>query len=328
MRLYSTRSEQREAGIEHKLTPWLSVAGLAEFEWEYDNNAFSNLRSNHGNADAAANVQLHSSVTPLSFASGELILNYDTDQDRLGLDEATAALELGDWELGYGRQYLPFGVYFSHFASAPLLEFGETRDVALNLDYDYGDRFSVSAALFRGQGRNQNSSGSRAPDWALALSTWVNGSLRLGASYLSDLADADGDLLADNGHRHLRQVGAYSAYLLWSSEHFEVTAEAIAATGPLRELPADRNQPLAWNLEFAQFLHAHFDWALRLEGSRELQDAAQLRYGASISFRAGRYASLTLDYLRSRYKPNFVRDDGGHPLNHADRLAAQLSIAF
>ncbi len=304
------------------------MAGLTEFDWEYDKNAFSDLRSEHANGDTSASIQLHGSVKPLSFASGEMILNYATGQDRLELDEATVSLEFGDWELGYGRQYLPFGIYFSHFVSSPLLEFGETRDVALNLEYDYRDRFNVAAALFRGQGRKLDARGSTPPDWTLAISTWLNGSLQLGVGYLSDLAAADGDILGDNANRYQRRAGAVSASLLWSSEHFELTAEAISATRPLRALPAARNQPLAWNLEFAQFLHSNFDWALRLEGSRELQDAPQLRYGLAISFRAGRYASLTLDYLRSHYKHNFVTDDGEHPIDHADRLAAQLSIAF
>jgi hypothetical protein len=64
------------------------------------------------------------------------------------------------------------------------------------------------------------------------------------------------------------------------------------------------------------------------EGAQQLEDEPELRYGASISFRAGHYASLTLDYLRSRYKHNFAMDNSDNFLSHGDQFAAQLSIAF
>ena len=327
VRLYSTRSEQREAGLKHQLTPWLTGGGLAEFEWNYDKTAFSNGQSNRSYADTSANVQLNATATPWSFAKGEVILDYDTDTDRLEVDEAVASVEHEAWELTYGRQYLPFGVYFSHFASEPLLEFGETRDTAASLAYDFQDRVDLSIAFFQGQGRNTGDSGSNV-DWTLAMEAWLNESVSFGVSYLSDLADADSDLLGDTGHRYERRVPGLSGYLLWTSDHFEVTAEGVGATRSFRELDASANQPLAWNLEFAHFLHPNFDWALRLEGAQQLEDEPELRYGASISFRAGRYASLTLDYLRSHYQHNFATDDQDNPLKHGDQFNAQLSIAF
>lgn len=327
IRLYSTRSEQREAGLKHRLTPWLSAGGLAEFEWDYEKSAFSNRRSNRSDDDTSANIQANATATPWSFGKGELILNSDTDEDRLEVDEAVVSLEYTAWELAYGRQYLPFGVYFSHFANGPLLEFGETRDVTVSLAYEFEERVDLSVSAYRGQARKTDSNRSKL-DWTLAMEAWLNDALSLGLSYQSDLADADSDLLGDSRHRYARRVPGLSGYLMWSSDYFEVTAEFIGATRSFRELEADRNQPLAWNLEFAHFLHPNFDWALRLEGSRELEDEPELRYGAAISFRAGRYASLTLDYLHSRFQHNFAADDADNPLSHGDQFSAQLSIAF
>jgi hypothetical protein len=270
---------------------------------------------------------LSATATPWSFAKGELILNYDTDTDRLEADEAIASLEYDGWEFAYGRQYLPFGVYYSHFATGPLLEFGETRDVAAALSYDVHDRADLSLSVYRGQGQKTNNSGSNM-DWTLATEAWLNESVSLGISYLSDLADADSDLLADTHNRYERRVPALSGYLLWTGDQFEVTAEVVGATRAFRELEPDRNQPLAWNLEFANFLNPHLDWALRLEGSRELDDEPKLRYGASVSFRAGRYGSLTLDYLHSSFRHNFATGHNDNFLSHGNEFAAQLSIAF
>ena len=323
VRLYSTPSEQREAGIKHQLTPWLTAGGLAQVEWNYARTGYSNDHASRSDADKSANVQLSATATPWSFAKGELILDYDTGTDRLEVDEAVASLEHNAWELAYGRQYLPFGVYFSHFASDPLLEFGETRDVATTLAYDFQDRGDLSASIYQGKGESSSSMG-----WTLAMEAWLNESLLLGVSCLSDLADADSDLLGDSSYGSYRRVLGLSGYLLWTSDTFEVTAEFVGATRSFRGLENDRNQPVAWNLEFANFLNPRFDWALRLEGSDELEDQPQLRYGVSVSFRAGRYGSLTLDYLHGRYKHHFTTGDDDNFLSSDNQFAAQLSLAF
>lgn len=327
VRLYSTRSEQREAGLRHQLKPWLTTGGLAEFEWNYNKFDFSNHRSSRSSNDTSANVQVNATIAPWSLTKGELILDYDTDGDHLEADEAVVSFEYSAWELAYGRQYLPFGAFFSHFANGPLLEFGETRDVAANLAYDLHDRVDLSVSAYRGQAQKFNGKGSKL-DWTLAMEAWLKPTVSLGISYQSDLADADGDLLADTGNRYQRRVPGLSGYLLWTSDHFEVTAEFVSATRAFRELDADGQQPLAWNLEFAHFLHPNFDWALRLEGTRELEDAPKLRYGASLSFRAGRYGSLTFDYLHSRFKHNTVTGYAESPLSGEDQFGAQLSVAF
>jgi len=325
-RLYSTRSEEREAGLKHQFTPWLTAGGLAQAEWNYEQTRFSSDQSNRSNADKSVNMQLGATATPWSFTKGEVILDYDTTTDRVEVDEAVASLERDAWELAYGRQYLPFGVYFSHFASGPLLEFGETRDVAATLSYDFRERVDVSASVYHGQGRKI--SGDSTADWTLAMETWLNGSLSAGVSYLSDLADADSDVLSDTGHYYERRVPGLSGYLLWTAEEFEVTAEYVGATRSFRELPADRNQPRAWNLELVNFFNPRFDWALRLEGSDELEDEPQLRYGASVSLRAGRYGSVTLDYLHGRYRHNYATGDNDEFINSDNHFAAQLSLAF
>lgn len=326
-RLYRTPAEQREAGLQHPLGPWLTASGLAEFDWDAKRISYSRNLPRDWNRERSANLQLGFTATPWEPLTGELVLEYDTDDDRLQLDEATAGIEMDAIELVAGKQYSPFGVYFNHFASDALLEFAETRDTGLTLSYDFDERFDVSFLVYHGRARDQDHDGARL-DWALAMEAAFNDVLTFGVSYQADLADADSRLLVDTNDRYQRQVAGLGGFLLWTSGHFEISAEALGALRTFQELESDRNRPWAWNLEFAHYLHPKLDWALRLEGSNELEDAPELRYGAALSLRLGKQASLTLDYLRGRYRNDFVRDDGNNAYAHEDRLAAKLSIAF
>jgi hypothetical protein len=120
----------------------------------------------------------------------------------------------------------------------------------------------------------------------------------------------------------------YSGYQLWTSDDFEVTAEFVGATRSFRRLQADRNQPVAWNIEFVNFFNPYFDWAMRLEESKELEDEPQLRYGVPVCFRAGRYGSLTFDYLHGCYKHSFSTGANDNFLSNDNQFAAELSLAF
>ena len=325
-RLYTTPQERREAGRERRLTPWLSMATLAEVEWTQQRLA----RDGGGQdrtRDGSAGLQLGLTATPLEWAKAELILQYDTDIDKLEVDEATVSAEHGPWELTLGKQFLPFGVFFSHFVSGPILEFGETRQSAGTLAWGPGEEIDLSLSLYRGSARKVNA-GSNRLDWALALESWPMQSLSVGTSFLSDLADSDDRLLSDERDRFERKVPAASAYLVWVGDTYELTVEALGATRSFQELDRDRIRPMAWNLEFAHFPHPSFDWAIRLEGSRELEDAPRLQGGVAVTFRVGHEAALTLEVLHGRFKGALATDDQDNPYESLTRLGALLSIAL
>lgn len=67
--------------------------------------------------------------------------------------------------------------------------------------------------------------------------------------------------------------------------------------------------------------------ALRVEGSRELKEP-HLRYGTAVTFLLHRYATLTIEYLRGRFRDDLATDDEGNLLDDVDRVGAQLSLAF
>ncbi len=327
VRLYRTRAEKREAGLHRQLTPWLSLSGLAELEWNKDRFSLADNAGAFDRHDEAMTLQLGLIATPLENTQAELILEYDTDTDSVKAEEFTAAVEFDPWELVVGKQYLPFGEYFSRFVTGPIIEFGETRETAATLSYDFSDRLDFSLSLYEGAAGEWDRN-NRGLDWGVAMEAWPRRNLALGFSYLTDLADADSRLLADHDNRFIRKVPGVSGYLLWIDERFELTFEALGATQSFAEFDADRDRPWAWNIELGIFPHRGFDLALRIEGSRELEDEPYRQYGAAVTILVHRYVTLTAEYLHGRYRGDLARDDDDNPLDGVDRFGAQLSIAF
>ncbi len=323
-RVYRTREEQREVGTERQITSWLTASGLAEAEWHGELLALEgdDVQARH----ASGSLQLALVATPLAFASGEIILEYDTDSDRIVVDEAIAIIEFDPVEVELGRHFLPFGVYFSRFVSGPLLEFGETRGDGITISYAYGDRWDLSLSGYHGRAHHRDDHSGHW-DWSAALETFPWDTLALGLSYQSDLADSEAELLADDDNRYARAVPGASAYASWLGERFDMSAEVLAATRSFRELEADRNQPWAWNTEFAYLIRPGLEVALRLEGSQGLEDAPELQTGIAWTWRVAAQASITVEYLLGRYDGALATHDE-RPLQTSDRLAAQLSVAF
>jgi len=326
-RLYRTNSERREVGLKRQLTPWLTASGLLELEGLRESFKAKGEGKNDHETNTAATLQIGLTANPWEPVTGDLLLEYDTESDKLVTDEVIAGFEWGPWELEVGRQYLPFGVYISHFATGPLIEFGETRATGATLSYGPHDRLDFSGSVYQGRGRKEGN-GSGAVSWAFAMEAWPRETLSLGLSYLSNLADADSRLLADENDRYLRKVPGLSGYLVWTRPTVEVTFEALGAVRSFRELERDRAQPAAWNLEFVHFTHPSFEWALRVEGSQELEDEPELQFGAALTWRTGRQASLTVEYLHGRFKYDLATNDDDQPYDHINRWGAQFSLAF
>ncbi|MGB5260030.1 MAG: LbtU family siderophore porin [Gammaproteobacteria bacterium] len=328
-RIYRTREEQREAGLQRELTPWLTVSGLIEGELLYEDfDAKGGKADDSGRADSAT-LQLGFIAAPLEFAKAETILEYDTDKDKVEVDEAFLSFEYDPWELSLGKQYTPLGVYFSSFVTGPLLEFGETRaNEVATLAYGPSDDFDLTLTAYRGRARKRGKN-SGEWNWALATEVWLNEEWSFGLSYQSDLADSDERLLEDFNNRYINQVAGVSGYVLWVSDRFEITFEALAATDSFEELDADRNKPWAWNAEVVHFYPGTgFEIALRFEGSRELEDAPKYQFGPAVTWRTGKHASLTLEYLRGEFEDSLATTENDDPYDSVDRFGAIFSLVI
>ena len=288
--------------------------------------ALATLPEHDRQQDTATSVQLASLIETTDWAQAELILEFDSNTDTWSTSEATLALESGAWELVIGRQDIAFGEYFSHFASGPIVEFGEINDTGISLAYDHRDRYDIALTAYRG--RAQKTAGRERLDWNIALQAWPSESLGLGLSYLSDLADSDEGLLAESGNRYDKKIPAWSGYVLWLEQNFEVSLEAVAALDDFVELETDRNRPAAWNLELVYYFNGRVAAALRMEASRELEDAPRRQAGIALNYRLHDNAAITFEALRGSFSPTLATDDNDRDYDHIYTLASQLSVAF
>ncbi|HRD67739.1 MAG TPA: hypothetical protein PKY50_16460 [Candidatus Competibacter sp.] len=327
-RLYLTNEERRKVGRKYSLTSWLTAAALIELEGQ--SQAFRSTESNSKDrlADTTTSAQAEFiAATPWRNAKAEIVLEYDSTANRIVADEAFLGVEVEDWEIEAGRLYTPLGIYISHFASGPLLEFAESRADGLMLSYTPSDRLEFKLMGYRGEARPAND-GSEKLDWAASIEARLGGGWLLGLSYQSDLADSREALLEDSGSRYLKRVGAAGGYAVWTTADFDLTFEVIGALRPFDELEDDRNQPIAWNAEFAHFVHPRFDWALRWEGSRELVDAPDRRVGLALIWRPVEQASLTVEYLYGWFSGSLATNEEGEPYESTYQIGAKLSVAF
>ncbi|MCU7935090.1 MAG: LbtU family siderophore porin [Candidatus Thiodiazotropha sp. (ex Dulcina madagascariensis)] len=330
-RIYRTREEQREAGLKREITPWLTLSSLLEGEVLFDEFDTRETHPDIKASEDSASLQLGLVADLFEWAEAEVIVEYETDVDKFVTEEAFVTLEHDPWELILGKQFTPFGVYYSHFVSGPLIEFGETqaRKVA-TLSYGPSDRLDLSIAVYRGRARELGKD-SQAWDWAVALESWPGENWSFGVSYQSDLADADERLLEEVDDRYAESVSGVSGYLLLVGDQFEFSLEVLAATDIFRELDRDRNRPSAWNAELVHFMPgSDFELAFRLEGSRELEEAPKYRYGLALTRYEGKHASLTLEYLHGQFEEGFhaIEIEDEIPIAHVNSIGAKVIIEF
>ena len=324
-RFYRTRDERREAGVERRWTPWLSTTSLAELEWitERYSAAGNDLNVN----EKVATLQLGVRLEPVDFLNAEIILEYDTETDDLFMDEGAVIAESEPWELAIGKYYLPFGQYYTSFITDPVLILGEYRTTAATVAYDFGNGTELSVFGYRGRERsagNRNDS----VDFGIAFETRPHDQLVLHLSGLTGLADSGDDILEDQDGRVDGNVPGLSGQILWLADDYEISFEALGAITSFRDLGPDRNQPFAWNLELVYVAHPKFDVTLRIEGSREIEDAPELRYGLAFNARIYRDVSFTIEALHGRFAEDLAVDDDGVPFTHVNAISAQFDIAF
>jgi hypothetical protein len=326
---YRTREEQREAGLQTEITPWLTLSGLLEGETTSDRFFPQDRGAAFKIRDDSATLQLGLIVDLFGLAEAETVVEYDSSPDKFFSEEAFVTFEFEPMELSLGKQFTPLGLYFSGFVTGPMLEFGETsaRRVA-SLTYGPSDDFDLTLTAYRG--RVSEVGEGEAWDWAVGFEAWPSDGLSFGLSYQSDLADADERLLEDD--HYLKRVAVASGYLLGVTDAFEFSLEAIAALDDFRELEKDLNRPVAWNAEVVYFFPKYdIDLAFRIEQSRELEDEPEHRYGAALTWYLDKRINLTMEYLRARFGPDSLaidRNEDDISIRYVNTMSAKLSIVF
>ncbi len=332
--LYHTLAEKKDAGLASRITERITVSGLVEVEAAAAGRKFADGSTDGASDLALATVQLALGVRLTEAVRGDISLLYEegafgAEDTDLQVDEAAIRFASGPWSARVGRQYLPFGVFHSHFISDPLtLELGETRETAALAGYTFGPA-TLAAFAFNGDAEKSGEE-DHLRDWGASLVIAPTPGFELGGSYLSDLADSDADLASD----YQRRVGGWSAFAFFEQGEFGASAEFLGAVKSFAaaDLDADGNgtgdRPLAWNFEAFWAPVEQLELAARYEGSSEFAGRPQRQYGVDLSWSIWDYTTLSLEYLRGEFDHEFNLDADGKTLDRRDLVTAQLAFEF
>ena len=232
------------------------------------------------------------------------------------------------WISRLGNCISPFGEFYSHFVTGPILEFGETRGYALVADYELSDAIDVFAYGLNSKAEKSGASGGKV-DWGGGFEyASEDESVKISAGYFSDMAETDEQYLEDFNNNYLRRVGGLDVNALIGRDTYEITAEYLGALRGFDELDPEEDRPWAANLEVAWFPLDDCQFAARLETSREVPVEPEWQYGLSATWLIGYRINLSLDYLYGVYKKDFVFDDDDNPIDSRHLVAAQLTFEF
>ena len=187
-RIYRSPEERREAGLGRQVTDWLQVSGLIEISKLYQENKSSNGDKLKEYDRPVTSLQLGLNFIFNDWLSAEFIFDTEYDFEARSSenqlmsewDEGFIEISLDDWGVKAGRLYVPFGEYYSHFATGPFLEFGETRGDGIVVDYAINEKLEISGYVFDSEVVRQNHDGSL--DWGASIEyASKDESIRLGA---------------------------------------------------------------------------------------------------------------------------------------------------
>jgi hypothetical protein len=327
-KLYRSPSERREAGLHREVTEWLSISGLAEVETEHEDFDYAGNKSDENDAVTTKTLQIGLEFTLSGRIAAELVFEYELDSDYSFLDEGILRYDGELIGIEAGRLYIPFGEYYSHFVTGPVLEFGETRGNALVIDTELTDSIDFFVYGVEGEAEKVDESGGRI-DWGGGFEfASEDESVKVSAGYFSDIADTDELFLEDLDNKYRHRVGGLDAHALIGGDKYEVTAEYIGALRNIAELDDNEDRPWAANIEVAWFPLYNIMVAARVEASDEVPDAPVLQYGVSATWLIGRRINIAVDYLHGKFENDFVFDDDDNEIDSRNLVAAQLSIAF
>lgn len=311
-----------------RIGKYITLHGLLEIEAAY-------AKADGGDATSdlsLATAELSIEAALNDYLGGHLTLLHEEEdgaEDGIDVDEAVISLTAPGPILGQtgslhaGRMYVPFGMFNSYMISDPLtLELGETRDTALLLALE-GELWTLKAGTFNG-GVDPAGDDDTIDSWVLALDFTLGERLGFGASYISDLAESDNQLVQDAA-LFTDSVAGASVYLSAHCGQFGLEAEYLAALDDFdtalvaigEDLTGRR--PAAWNLELAWMPSDQLQLAARYEQAEDFRDDVR-RYGTTVSYGLYEHAVVALEYLHA--DSDATLDD---PLN---QVTAQLALEF
>jgi len=324
---YHTPEERREAGLGIKATPWLSLSTLLEVEATNDRTRPVGHTSERWSSDITTTGQAVPSVMLGAHLKAEIVLEWEDAGEGLVVDEGSLVFSEDGWDVSLGRLYLPFGIYYSHFVTGPVIEFAESRAGALQLDVELGNRFEAAVYTFHHSAKDEVRGGG-AWDWGASLEGKSEDERYvLGLGYLSGLASPNGTGLGNPEDSAAESAGAWNAYALARFGSWEATFETVITEPLLTDMDDGGHRAWSANFETALFVGDQWELAARIEHSREVRGAPKRQFGLAATWRANRYTSLSCDFLAGSDATGF-QDDSGRLLERRDTIAARIAVEF
>lgn len=313
-------------------TDRLRISGLIEVEANYGRIDVDNPDQDDETVSDVdlATVELGVDIDIIQQVTGHVLFTYE--EDDLFVDEGFITMDGGDNFPAYliaGRQYLPFGIYESHFITDPnTLILGETNEGAVVAGYRFGgDLADLSLGVFNGKAQASGND-DHIDSWVAAVSVHPIEHLTLGLSYTSNLAGSDGlnEVCVDpeNLDSLVGGIGAFAQLELM--DRFTLIGEYLSAVDHFKagELfdpsqTAER-KPSAWNFELGAALTEDIQLAVRYGGANDGADLIpETQYGAVVSWGCFKHTTLALEYLHAEFE-----DD----IHTTDTVTAQLAVEF
>ena len=183
--------KEREAG-KKQADKWFSkveIGGAIELEVGHSND----YDGKSSNSFDAATVEIGVGAQIHDWVSGEVVLAWNGDDEKVEVDTATVTVSRPDgmFSMVGGIQTLPFGTYETNLISDPLtLDIGEVGATALQFVMEAE---GVSASAFVFKGANERGGHDRIANYGLAVGFAYEGKefeLGANAGYINDIAEA------------------------------------------------------------------------------------------------------------------------------------------
>ena len=312
----------------------IQLGGLVEIEAGYEHLDFEGAGDEDSSDISVATVELSVDAGITDQLRAHVLLLYEEEEDDqdIVIDEAILHIRAEDvcvpdkscespWYVSIGKLYVPFGYFESHFVSDPLtLELGETRESALVAGLA-NDWVNVALGAFNGDISERGDDDNHIENFvASAFLTLpeesVPGlSLKVGVSYINDIADTDSvqDALQDEDGFDTDEVkddiGGFSAFVSASlMDKLFLEAEYVGAMDAFESSdlgldPGEKFEPEAWNIELAWAVIEDLELAVKYEGSNDALDLIPAkRYGGAITYGLFENTSLGLEYLYGEFE--------------------------
>ena len=290
------------------------------------------------------------------YTKGYVLIKYaEDDIDPVTVDKAT--LILGGVPETYGL-YFKGGMYCVHFGesktyvvSDPLtLQVFEIGESAVEAGYE-SDWLSAGAGMFHGNIQEDFNIESRINGYFAdgnihnPEDTLGGLSLKIGASYLSNVADSNtlqGEAQDINGDGNLNDLNDYvhgiAAYLVAEYDKYSFGAQYITGTDDFEagEMGyavdhngvASKTEPSAWNFEFAFRPIQPLQLAAKYEGTNDMFGLyPEHQYGGAVSWELLKYTTLYAEYLHGEFDGD-NQNANGLTEDERDLITLQLAVVF